>query len=85
MKKNRGLVIASAVALLITSQSFAATETSAPAKSVKCFGVNSCRGKGQCSEKGSNACAGQNACQGKGWLYSQAADQCQARGGRIVK
>jgi uncharacterized membrane protein len=85
MKKTKGVLLATAVALLVTNQSFAAApDASHQAKPVKCFGVNSCRGKGQCSGKGTNACAGQNSCKGKGWLYLQAND-CQKKGGKIIK
>jgi hypothetical protein len=30
---------------------------------VKCFGINSCKGHGQCKSLG-NSCSGQNACKG---------------------
>jgi hypothetical protein len=50
---------------------------------IKCFGVNSCRGKGSCASA-SNNCSGQNACKGKGWVEAKAKD-CKARGGSVVK
>ncbi|HKD41799.1 MAG TPA: hypothetical protein VKB87_16065 [Myxococcaceae bacterium] len=34
---------------------------------VPCYGVNSCKGAGQCSGVG-HECAGENSCKGQGWL-----------------
>ncbi len=34
---------------------------------VPCYGVNSCKGQGQCAAA-AHACAGQNSCKGEGWL-----------------
>ena len=35
----------------------------------ECHGVNACKGKGDCHQKGKHGhgCAGKNACKGKGW------------------
>lgn len=82
--KGKGILLASAAALLLTSQAFSADSNTQQAKPVKCFGVNSCRGKGQCGEKNRNACAGQNSCKGKGWIF-MSADECKSKGGAPSK
>jgi uncharacterized membrane protein len=80
--KRKGIILATAAAVLICSQTFAADNNkSASAKPVKCYGVNSCKGKGQCGEK-NNACAGQNTCKGKGWLFMSPED-CTKKGGKV--
>lgn len=50
---------------------------------VQCAGVNSCKGKSECSTA-KNGCQGQNACKGKGWL-SMSEKQCTAKGGKVEK
>ncbi len=49
---------------------------------VKCSGINSCKGKTACATA-SNACAGQNSCKGKGWIKTSKS-QCTAKGGKII-
>ena len=49
---------------------------------VKCFGCNSCAGKGAC-KGATNACAGLNACKGKGWV-EVTAKECRDKGGKIL-
>ncbi|MCE9598773.1 MAG: hypothetical protein K8S54_12465 [Spirochaetia bacterium] len=45
----------------------------------KCYGVNACKGKGECATK-DHACAGMNSCKGKGWI-SLTKKECEAKGG----
>lgn len=47
----------------------------------KCYGVNACKGKGECGTK-ENACAGQNSCKGKSWI-SLTKKECEAKGGKF--
>ena len=64
MKKNKGLLIASAAAGLILAGSVAAQATEHDKKAggeVPCAGINACKGKGSCAGGSSgNACAGKN-------------------------
>lgn len=89
MKKirlNRGVLLATAAAVLIINPAFSeqpTPKTPVMLKPIKCFGVNSCRGRGQCGTKVSNTCAGQNSCKGTAWLYL-APEECQKRGGKKV-
>ena len=46
---------------------------------VECYGVNACKGQGECGGKG-HGCAGENECKGKGWVSLSKAD-CEAKGG----
>jgi uncharacterized membrane protein len=83
MKLNRtsGAVIAGAAALLVIS----ATAPLAPAAAdykVKCFGLNSCKGHGQCKSLG-NSCQGQNSCKGQGFLMMNKGT-CLAKGGTLT-
>ena len=53
-----------------------------PAK-VKCYGINSCKGTGECGGKG-HACAGKNACKGQGWVYKDKDECLSTEGGRLT-
>jgi len=83
MKLNgkSGAAIAAAAALLVLS----VTAPVAPAVAgykVKCFGVNACKGHGQCKSLG-NSCTGQNACKGQGFIKMDKA-ACLAKGGTLT-
>jgi uncharacterized membrane protein len=41
----------------------------------RCYGINACKGTGDCGGKG-YSCAGNNECKGKGWLTIPA-DTCK--------
>jgi uncharacterized membrane protein len=48
-------------------------------KGGECYGVNTCKGTGECGGPG-HSCAGQNACKGQGWItLTQTA--CEGRHG----
>ena len=79
MKHHSGLTLALAAAAL-----FAAAPTLAgnSSDSVRCLGVNSCKGRGACATA-NNQCAGQNACKGQGVVeISQA--ECETEGGTVT-
>jgi len=77
----RGTMIAAAAAGLFMTGSVTAALGETKAETVKCYGVNSCRGHGQCAAA-ANDCAGKNSCKGKGWLKLSAAE-CRNRGGTV--
>lgn len=82
---KKGLVLATAAASLFVSVMSSAADTStqsSSAKPVKCHGINSCKGKGACGEKGGHSCAGQNSCKGKGWLVTKTSEECVSKGGK---
>ena len=50
---------------------------------VPCYGLNACKGKGECGSKtDGNGCGGSNACKGQGWL-SMPKKSCLAAGGSL--
>jgi uncharacterized membrane protein len=61
-----GIMAASTATLLMTPQ-VAAQSKAKDSEKVNCYGVNKCKGTGDCGGK-THSCAGQNKCQGKGWL-----------------
>lgn len=80
------LALAASAAALFSSAVTApayAGEADATA-SVKCQGINSCKGTSKCKTADS-ACAGQNSCKGHGWLLVGSADECTEKGGTVIK
>lgn len=74
----RSTLAASAAALLFAAGICGAAhaqEMGSEAK-VKCEGVNSCKGQGEC-KSAANACKGQNGCGGKGFVMMTKAE-CDA-------
>ncbi len=53
----------------------------ASGETVRCHGVNECRGRGACATA-NNQCAGQNACRGQGVL-DLSREACESNNGRI--
>ena len=50
---------------------------------VACYGINKCKGTGECGGKG-HGCAGKNECAGQGWL-KLSSDKClKIQGGRLT-
>jgi hypothetical protein len=64
--KTSGAAIATAAAMLFGTLT-AVPASAADEATVKCEGVNSCKGKSACATA-QNACAGQNSCKGHGYL-----------------
>lgn len=59
-----------------------ATEPVAAAATGECWGVNECKGKGDCGGPDGSSCAGTNECKGKGWKKMTEAD-CKEKGGQF--
>jgi hypothetical protein len=75
--RTRGVVVATTAAALLLA-GFVGTASAADAADgkVKCEGVNSCKGHGDC-KSAQNSCKGENGCAGKGFkTMSQA--ECDA-------
>ncbi len=78
MIATSGTVLAAAAAAIVMNT--AAVSTPAHADySVKCFGVNACKGHGSCKST-ANACKGKNACKGQGFAM-MSKTKCTAKGG----
>ena len=78
-KNSRKKFIMASVAGLLAAGSVAATSVNAqamesPAGTVPCYGINACKGTGDCGGKG-YSCAGKNACKGQGFIKLPA-DAC---------
>src|SRR5215510_14283734 len=86
-KKALGFVVAAAVVgMLATGHTFAGEQKKDAGKSVKCAGINSCKGHGECAAAdGSHACAGKNECKGQGWNKVKSEKECTDKGGTVVK
>ena len=87
-KKLTGIAMAAAVVgLLGTGYTLTAEEKGdAPEKTVKCSGINGCSGKGECgAPDGSHDCAGKNSCKGKGWIKVETEEECEEKGGKVLK
>ncbi len=74
-------IAAAAIALTMSGMSLAPANAKA-AKSVHCFGINTCKGQGSC-KSAKNACKGQNSCKGQGWLPEKSAKACTKMGGKV--
>ena len=86
-KKALGFVVAAAVVgMLAGGHQFAGEEGKKDGKTVKCAGINACKGHGECgAADGSHACAGKNECKGKGWVKVKSEKDCTDKGGTVVK
>ena len=80
--KKKMLVAASIAGLMTVSTSILATQAQAE-ESVPCYGVNACKGTGDCGGKG-YSCAGKNACKGQGFIKLQADICTRIEGGKLT-
>ena len=82
-KKNK-MIAASVAGLLAmgTMAVLASAETPA-GTGVACYGINACKGMGECGGKG-HACAGKNACKGAGFLNLPADTCTKINGGKLT-
>lgn len=84
--KIRGIAIATAALGLMAGGAVVASAASAEGGEVKCAGINSCKGKGECSAAdGSHDCGGKNSCKGKGWVSAASAEECKKKGGTVLE
>ena len=80
---KKKILIAASIAGLITVAASGAATTAIAAENVPCYGVNACKGTGDCGGKG-YSCAGKNACKGQGFI-SLKADVCtRINGGSLT-
>ncbi len=84
MKTMTKLSLATAAAALfstaIVPATFAGDKTEG---SVKCMGINACKGQSKC-QTAESACAGQNACKGHGWVKAASEEECTSKGGTVI-
>ncbi len=78
------LSLATAAAALFSTAVVPATFAGEQAdSSVKCMGINACKGQSKC-KTAESACAGQNACKGHGWVKAASAEECTSKGGTVI-
>ncbi len=78
----KGILVATAALGLLAGGLGCARE--AEGEEVKCAGINSCGGKGECAAAdGSHDCGGKNSCKGKGWVEAESAGACTGKGGTV--
>ena len=92
VKKLSGITLATVAATLLlagcggketaSADKKAAPETATKVATVKCSGINSCKGKSACATADS-ACSGQNSCKGKGWIKTSK-EECDTKGGKVI-
>jgi uncharacterized membrane protein len=76
LNKRSALLAAAAAAVFVSGQATIATAAHHEAgETVKCEGVNSCKGHSECKTDHSE-CSGLNECAGKGWK-SMTAEECE--------
>ncbi|HYB98746.1 MAG TPA: hypothetical protein VEC57_06375 [Candidatus Limnocylindrales bacterium] len=83
--RNTRLLLASAVLGLVAASNAGAAAAAEKAESEKvhCYGINACKGTGDCSGKG-HPCAGQNACKGQGHINLPKELCLRIQGGHLV-
>ncbi len=84
IKNVSKLAMATAAAALFASVSVPTAFAGEEAGSVKCMGINACKGESKCKTADS-ACSGQNSCKGHGWLLTSSAEECTTKGGTVIK
>ena len=86
MNAKKRALIAASVAGLMTAATVAATQSvqAADEKKVPCYGINKCKGTGDCGGKG-HGCAGKNDCGGKGYINLSKDDCLRIKGGSLTE
>ena len=78
------LAIATAAAALLSAGLITAPFAQAAEGSVKCAGINSCKGSSDCKTAKSE-CKGLNSCKGEGWSSAKTVKACTDAGGKVMK
>ncbi len=82
---SQGVLIASAVAALFAAGLVGPPASPAQAADpIHCYGINACKGKGDCGGKG-HTCAGENTCKGKGYIKLDRETCLKIQGARVAE
>lgn len=86
MNLKSGLALATTAAALFSTMTPSAQAASHAGgdMTVKCSGVNSCKGTSECKTAKSE-CKGHNSCKGQGWVSKKSAAECTKEGGTVLK
>lgn len=80
ISSNKRKFLVASIAGLMAVAGTAVMPMTAHAEGVHCYGVNSCKGTGDCGGKG-HSCAGKNSCKGQGYKSVASAEACLAMEG----
>jgi hypothetical protein len=82
---TKGTLIAASVAALFgcATNKPAAAPSGETVASVRCAGINSCKGHGECATA-DHSCGKHTPCKGQGWLTVDSAEECAAKGGTVL-
>ena len=83
ISKKRIFMAASVAGLIAMSGVAIASTAQAAGEAVPCYGINACKGMGDCGGK-SYSCAGKNACKGQGFLKISADACSKIEGGKLT-
>jgi uncharacterized membrane protein len=82
VKSTLGIAAAAAV-MALSSASLPGVTQAADAKTVHCYGVNSCKGQSDC-KSAKHDCKGMNSCKGQGFK-DLTAQTCAKQGGSLTE
>ncbi len=82
---QRALVAASVAGLMaaVGAAAFGSHAQAAEGEQVPCYGINKCKGTGDCGGKG-HSCHGMNECAGQGYLKLDQETCLKIQGGRLT-
>ncbi len=86
---KRALVAASMAGLVVAAgmmfggRQVRAAETEDNGEKASCYGINKCKGMGDCGSK-TNSCSGKNECAGKGWVELNKETCLKIQNGRLA-
>ena len=87
MDNKKRVFVAASVAGLLAAAGLASMNSSAHAAEeaghVPCYGINKCKGSGDCGGKG-HSCSGKNECKGQGFLKLEKDTCLKIEGGRLT-
>ena len=85
MNAKKRALIAASVAGLMAAGAAAVTQPAqaVDAGKVPCYGINKCKGTGDCGGKG-HGCAGKNSCEGQGYVNLAKEDCLRIKGGSLT-
>jgi hypothetical protein len=85
--RSRTLLAAALAGMLAAPAVFSAEEEKKKDEGQPCWGINKCKGLGDCGAEGcrTSGCHGSNGCKGKGFLRLPADSCLKIQGGRLEK
>ena len=84
---SKGLLVAALAGVLTLPATVTSQEQKNADEGVPCWGINRCKGVGDCGAEGcrQSGCHGSNACNGKGFLRLSAETCLKIESGRLTK